>query len=155
MRYICLWLGSLFLLTSCTVQQQRDVLGAIGTVIPGSSTSRLPSFSSSASSTDPGPSAARPPSPARLPSPAPPPPSVAVAPPPNPAAPPVAKTEAAWVLQTLQRAMTVAPAPFQDCLADSPCQQALSAHLRQLQDRAKATLELPAVYDQYDLQPNP
>ncbi len=149
MRYICLWLGSLFLLTSCTVQQQRDVLGAIGTVIPGSSTSRLPSFSSSASSNDPGPSAARPPSPA------PPPPSVAVAPPSSPPAPPVAKTEAAWVLQTLQRAMTVAPAPFQDCLADSPCQQALSAHLRQLQDRAKATLELPALYDQYNLQPNP
>ena len=140
MRYICLWLGSLFLLTSCTVQQQRDVLGAIGTVIPGSSTSRLPSFSSSASSDRPEPSAARPPSPA---------------PPPSPPAPPVAKTEAAWVLQTLQRAMTVAPAPFQDCLADSPCQQALSAHLRKLQDRAKATLELPAVYDQYKLQRNP
>ncbi len=60
--------------------------------------------------------------------------------------------------------MTVAPAPFQDCLADSLCQQALSAHLRQqalsahlrqLQDRAKATLELPALYDQYNLQPNP
>ena len=149
MRYICLWLGSLFLLTSCTVQQQRDVLGAIGTVIPGSSTSRLPSFSSSASSDSPEPSAARPPSPA------PPPPSVAVAPPPSPPAPPVAKTEAAWVLQTLQRAMTAAPAPFQDCLADSPCQQALSAHLRQLQDRAKATLELPPVYDQYNLQRNP
>ncbi len=148
-RYICLWLGSLFLLTSCTVQQQRDVLGAIGTVIPGSSTSRLPSFSSSASSNTPEPSTARPPSPA------PPPPSVAVAPPPSPPAPPVAKTEAAWVLQTLQRAMTVAPAPFQDCLADSLCQQALSAHLRQLQDRAKATLELPALYDQYNLQPNP
>ena len=149
MRYICLWLGSLFLLTSCTVQQQRDVLGAIGTVIPGSSTSRLPSFSSSASSDRPEPSAARPPSPA------PPPPSVAVAPPPSPPAPPVAKTEAVWVLQTLQRAMTAAPAPFQDCLADSPCQQALSAHLRQLQDRAKATLELPPVYDQYNLQRNP
>lgn len=149
MRYICLWLGSLFLLTSCTVQQQRDVLGAIGTVIPGSSTSRLPSFSPSASSDSPEPSAARPPSPA------PPPPSVAVAPPPSPPAPPVAKTEAVWVLQTLQRAMIAAPAPFQDCLADSPCQQALSAHLRQLQDRAKATLELPAVYDQYDLQRNP
>ena len=149
MRYICLWLGSLFLLTSCTVQQQRDVLGAIGTVIPGSSTSRLPSFSSSASSDSPEPSAARPPSPT------PPPPSVAVAPPPSPPMPPVAKTEAAWVLQTLQRAMTAAPAPFQDCLADSPCQKALSAHLRQLQNQAKATLELPAVYDQYNLQRNP
>ena len=69
--------------------------------------------------------------------------------------PPVAKTEAAWVLQTLQRAMTAAPAPFQDCLSDSPCQEALSAHLRQLQNQAKATLELPAVYDQYNLQRNP
>ena len=149
MRYICLWLGSLFLLTSCTVQQQRDVLGAIGTVIPGSSTSRLPSFSASTSADSPEPSAARPPSPA------PPPPSVAAAPPPSPPAPPVTKTDAVWVLQTLQRAMTAAPGPFQDCLADSPCQKALSAHLRQLQDRAKATLELPAVYDQYNLQRTP
>ena len=149
MRYICLWLGSLFLLTSCTVQQQRDVLGAIGTVIPGSSTSRLPSFSSSASSDRPAPSAARPPSPA------PPLQAVVATPPPSPPAPPVAKTEAAWVLQTLQRAMTAAPAPFQDCLADSPCQKALSAHLRQLQDQAEATLELPAVYDQYNLQRKP
>lgn len=145
MPYIFLWLSSLFLLTSCTVQQQRDVLGAIGTVIPGSSTSRVPSFSSSASPSSPSTVATRPPSPT------PPPRPVAVVQPPSPSTPTVAKTEAKWVLQTLQRAMTAAPTPFQDCLADSPCQKALSTHLLQLQRQADATLELPALYDQYDL----
>ncbi len=126
MRYIVLWLSGLFLLNSCTVQQQRDVLGAIGTVIPGSSTSRLPSFSSPASPSGPSPVAARPPSP------------VVAAPTPSQPTPADVKTEADWVLQTLQRAMTDAPAAFQDCLAKSPCQKALSAHLLQLQRQADA-----------------
>lgn len=139
MRYIFLWLSSLFLLTSCTVQQQRDVLGVIGTVIPGSSTSRLPSFSSPASPSGLSPVAARPPR------------SVVAAPPPRQPTPASVKTEAGWVLQTLQRAMTDAPTPFRDCLANSACQKALSAHLLQLQGQADATLELPAQYDQYDL----
>ena len=148
MRYVSLCLSSLFLLTSCTVQQQREVLGTIGTVIPGSSTSRIPSFSSSASPSSSSPAAAHPPSPV------PPPRPVAVAPPPSLSTPAVAKTEAEWVLQTLQRAMTDGPAPFQNCLANGPCQKALSAHLLQVQRQADATLELPALYDQYDLQRN-
>ena len=148
-------LGGLCLLSSCTIQQQRDVLGTIGTVIPGSSTSRIPSLysSSSPSSASPSapsnPSAATPSSSSAI--------TAAVTPsPPKPGPPPetvdIGRTDAQWVLQTLQNAMGNDPAPFQECLDNTPCKTALSAHLIQLQKRAGGTLELPAVYDRYDLE---
>ncbi len=147
-RWLSTLLAGLFLITGCTIQQQRDVLGTIGTVIPGSSTSRVPSLYSSSASGSSAPSAS-PSTPAPSPS------SVAAAPPPPPSPPPptvdLGKTDAKWVLQTMQRAMTADPSAFQACLDDSPCQKALSAHLKQLQKQADGTLDLPAVYDQYDI----
>lgn len=114
--------------SGCTVQQQQQVLGTIGKVIPGSSTAE--STASSAPHTAGG-SLQRP------------------AAPPSPAA--LEKSDAQWVLQTMQKAMTDNPSPFQECLDNPPCRLALTAHLIQLQKQAGGTLELPAIYDRYDL----
>lgn len=142
MRWTQQWfstlLGGLFLLTGCTIQQQREVLGTIGTVIPGSSTSRLPALYSSS----PNNPSAPPASPAS---------TVAAAPSPPPQTVDLVRTDAQWVLQTIQRAMTDDPTPFQDCLQKTPCQTALTTHLLQLQKKSGGTLVLPAVYDRYDL----
>jgi len=116
---VSLWLS----MSGCSVQQQQQVLGTIGAVIPGSSTSIFPS---SASPTTSGASKAEPqPDPDRV--------------------------DAQWVLQTVQRAMADNPLPFQECLENPPCKLALTAHLIRLQKAAGGTLELPAVYDRYDL----
>lgn len=139
-------LGGLLLLSSCTIRQQQDVLGAIGTVIPGSSTSRIPSL---ASSSNAAPAASGSPAAATSsPSPA---TTAAATPPPAAQTVEVGRTDAQWVLQTLQNAMGNDPAPFQDCLDNTPCKTALTAHLIQLQKRAGGTIELPALYDRYDL----
>lgn len=109
--------------SGCTVQQQQEVLGAVGQIIPGSSNSLYGSSSSSSSKTAASP------------------------------APPVDydRVEAQLVLYTLQRAMTDNPASFQECLDNVQCKPALAAHLIRLQRQAMSTLELPPVYDRYDL----
>ena len=107
--------GWLLLLSSgCTVQQQQQVLGTIGQVIPGSSNSMYSSGSSSSSSSSS--QAAASPAPRVDPD----------------------RVEAQLVLQTLQR-------------ANVQCKPALTAHLIRLQKQAMSTLELPPVYDRYDL----
>lgn len=119
--------GCLLLLSNgCTVQQQQQVLGTIGQVIPGSSNSMYGSGSSSSSS------------------------SSQTASSPAPRVDPD-RVEAQLVLQTLQRAMTDNPASFQACLDNVQCKPALAAHLIRLQRQAMSTLELPPVYDRYDL----
>src|SRR5919198_855486 len=112
-------LGGLLLLSGsgCTVQQQQQVLGTIGTMIPGS---RSSSGSTSESETAPKPRV----DPERV--------------------------DAQLVLKTLQRAMTDGPLPFQECLDNSPCKLALTAHLIRLQKQADGALELPPIYDRYD-----
>ena len=110
---LLLWGGS-----GCSVQQQQQVLGSIGAIIPGSR-------SSSDSTSEP--EAA-----------------------PKPRVDPE-RVDAQWVLRTLQQAMTDNPPPFQECLDNSPCKLALTAHLIRLQKQADGTLELPPVYDRYDL----
>ena len=135
MKHRGMWIGVLSgitLLSSCSVEQQRQVLGTVGMVIPGSSTSIIRSSSSETSAET---SAESPPE-----SPAPPVPQV------NPA-----RTDAQWVLQTIQRAMADNPSPFQECLGNDPCKLALTAHLIRLQAQAGETLALPPVYDRYDL----
>ncbi len=123
----------------CTVQQQQDVLGTIGRVIPGSSNS-LYSSPSSPVHTPPPPSASDQPA-------TPPPHAVVASPPPVD----VDKIDAQWVLRTMQRAMAANPSPFQECLDDPPCKLAFTAHLIRLQKQAGGTLDLPPVYDRYDL----
>jgi hypothetical protein len=117
----------LLLGSGCTVQQQQQVLGTIGQMIPGSSNSLYGSSSPSSSSSS----------------------SQAASSP----APPVDydRVEAQLVLHTLQRAMTDNPTPFQECLDNVQCKPALAAHLIRLQKQAMSTLELPPVYDRYDL----
>jgi hypothetical protein len=114
--------------SGCTVQQQQQVLGTIGAVIPGSSTSVLTSRSNSSPADTQ--SASTPPAPRIEP----------------------ARVDAQWILRTLQQAMTDNPKPFQECLENAPCKTALSAHLIGLQKQAGSTLELPSVYDRYDLE---
>ncbi|HEV8713535.1 MAG TPA: hypothetical protein VGX03_12000 [Candidatus Binatia bacterium] len=116
---ILLW----FSMSACTVRQQQQVLGTIGAVIPGSSTSVLTSSPSQAKSEPTYPE-----------------------PQPDPD-----RVDAQWVLRTMQRAMTDNPPPFQGCLDNPPCKLALTAHLIRLQKQAGGTLELPTVYDRYDL----
>jgi hypothetical protein len=113
----------------CTVQQQQEVLGTIGKVIPGSSNSVFTSSRSPQTVSDPPPQGSPTASPAVT----------------------VEKTDAQWVLQTMQRAMADNPSPFQECLDNPPCKLAFTAHLIQLQKQAGGTLELPAIYDRYDL----
>ena len=111
----------------CTVQQQQQVLGSIGSLIPGSSNSIItPSSSPTPSEQAAGQAKAEP-----LPDPE--------------------RVDAQWVLRTMQRAMTDSPAPFQECLDNPPCKIALTAHLIRLQKLAGGTLDLPPVYDRYDL----
>ena len=109
--------------SGCTVQQQHEVLGAVGALIPGSSTSVITSSSSQAKSeagkTEPQPDPDR--------------------------------VDAQWVLKTLQRTMADNPTPFQECLDNPPCKLALTAHLIRLQKQAGGTLTLPPIYDRYDL----
>lgn len=114
--------------SGCTVQQQQQVLGTIGKVIPGSSTAATTSSSAPRAAADPlqGPAA-------------------------SPSAAALEKSDAQWVLQTMQKAMIDNPSPFQECLDNPPCRLALTAHLIQLQKQAGGTLQLPAVYDRYDL----
>jgi hypothetical protein len=116
-------LGGLLLLSgsSCTVQQQQQVLGTIGQVIPGSSNSVFAPESPPAAGATSAPRV----DPDRV--------------------------EAQLVLRTLQRAMTDNPGSFQECLDNSQCRPALAAHLIRLQKQAMSTLELPAMYDRYDL----
>jgi hypothetical protein len=109
------------------VQQQQQVLGTIGQVIPGSSNSLYGSGSSSSSSS-----------------------SAQTASSPAPRVDPD-RVEAQLVLHTLQRAMIDNPTPFQECLDNVQCKPALAAHLIRLQKQAMSTLELPSVYDRYDL----
>jgi hypothetical protein len=116
------WLG--FAVIGCTVKQQENVLGAVGTLIPGSKGSVF------GSSPETGTVDAK----------------VAAA-----ARAEVRHTDAQLVLQTFQRAMKENPVPFQECLDESRCRLALTAHLISLQEQAASTLELPALYDRYDL----
>lgn len=109
----------------CTVKQQESVLGSIGAVIPGSKGSFFGDGTPEASA---------------------PAPQAVVA-----ARVEVAQTDAQLVLNTMQRAMKDNPTPFQECLNESRCQLALKAHLINLQEQAVSTLELPPVYDRYDL----
>jgi hypothetical protein len=114
--------------SGCTVQQQQQVLGTIGQVIPGSSNSLYSSGSSSqnASSTKTEASA------------------------PAPRVDPD-RVEAQLVLRTMQRAMTDNPASFQECLDNPQCKSAFAAHIIRLQKQAMSTIELPPAYDRYDL----
>lgn len=125
-----LLIGGLFWLAAsgCTVQQQQQVLGAIGQVIPGSSNSMYSSGSSSESSSS----------------------SKAEASAPAPRVDPN-RVEAQLVLRTMQRAMTDNPASFQECLDNSECKLAFAAHIIRLQKQAMSTIELPPAYDRYDL----
>ncbi len=109
--------------SGCTVQQQQQVLGTIGAVIPGSSTSVITSSSSQAKSEQAKPE-----------------------PQPDPD-----RVDAQWVLRTMQRAMADNPPPFQECLDNPPCKLAPTAHLIRLQKQAGGTLDLPPIYDRYDL----
>jgi hypothetical protein len=111
----------------CTVQQQQQVLGTIGQVIPGSSNS-LYSSGSSASPSSSGSTASAP------------------APRVDPD-----RVDAQLVLRTMQRAMTDNPASFQECLDNAQCRSAFAAYLIRLQKQAMSTLELPPAYDRYDL----
>ena len=109
--------------SGCTVQQQQQVLGTIGAVIPGSSTSVITPSSSQAKAE-----------------------SGKTEPQPDPD-----RVDAQWVLKTMQRAMADNPTPFQECLDNPPCKLALTAHLIRLQKQASGTLTLPPIYDRYDL----
>jgi len=127
--------GWLLLMSSgCTVQQQQQVLGSIGQFIPGSSNSMFGSSSSSSSSSGSQDASS----------------TTAAAATPAPRVDPD-RVEAQFVLRTIQRAMTDNPAPFQECLDNTQCKPALAAHLIRLQKQAMSTLELPSVYDRYDL----
>ena len=116
------WLG--FAVSGCTVKQQESVLGAVGTVIPGSKGSMFGSSSETGTVDTKAAVVAR---------------------------AEVAHTDAQLVLQTFQRAMKENPVPFQECLDESRCRLALTAHLISLQEQAVSTLELPTLYDRYDL----
>jgi hypothetical protein len=113
----------------CTVQQQHDVLGTIGQVIPGSSNSVFKPDSSSHDVSESQTATAEKPAPRVDPN----------------------RVDAQLVLQTLQRAMSDHAAPFLECLDNQLCRPALTGHLIRLQKQAMGTLELPPVYDRYDL----
>jgi hypothetical protein len=112
----------------CTVQQQHQVLGTIGQVIPGSSNSMYSSDSSSLNSAS----------------------AKAEGSAPAPRVDPD-RVEAQLVLRTMQRVMTDNPASFQECLENAPCKTAFAAHIIRLQKQAMSTIELPPAYDRYDL----
>lgn len=110
------------------MQQQQQVLGTVGQVIPGSSNSI---FKGDSSSHDVGESTTAEAKPA---------PRVD----PN-------RVEAQLVLPVLQRAMSENAAPFLDCLDNQNCRPALTGYLIRLQKQAMGTLDLPPTYDRYDL----
>jgi len=144
-RWVGAVIGMLLLVSSsCSVKQQQDVLASVGTLIPGSRNSMLYPESSSSSTqsssvtnvTQTSPSATQP------------------APPSPPPAPrnDLGANDAQLVLHTMQRAMKDNPTPFVECLNEAPCRSAFTTHLIRLQKLAGSTLELPPVYDRYDLQ---
>ena len=133
--------------SGCTVKQQQDVLAGVGAFIPGSRNSMIYQESSSSEPQGNGATATT---------------QVAtgstqtVSSLPSPAPPPAPRndlgvTDAQLVLQTMQRAMRDNPKPFIECLDESACRSALTTHLIRLQKLAGGTLELPTVYDRYDL----
>jgi hypothetical protein len=122
--------GFLLFVSGCTVQQQQQVLGSIGQLIPGSSNSLFSSGSSSSSSSTSG--------------------TQTAAATPAPRVDPE-RVEAQLILHTMQRAMTDNPAPFQECLDNPQCRSAFAAHIIRLQKQAMSTIELPPAYDRYDL----
>ena len=107
----------------CSVRQQQEVLGTIGMIIPGS---KRPASSSEA-----------PPATTTV---------TTASPQPDPNL-----EDAQLVLRTLQRAMADNPASFQTCLDEARCKLAFTAYLVRLQRQAMSTIELPSVYDRYDL----
>lgn len=131
----------------CTVKQQQDVLAGVGSFIPGSRNSMFYPESPSTSPQRNGATATIPTSPGTTPI------AAASSTPPPLLAPrnDLGTTDAQLVLQTMQRAMKENPKPFIDCLDESACRSALTTHLVRLQKLAGSTLELPAVYDRYDL----
>ncbi len=122
MGVVVCWLG--LVINGCTVKQQESVLGAVGTIIPGSKGSMFGSSSETGTVDTKAAAVAR---------------------------AEVVHTDAQLVLQTFQRAMKEDPAPFQECLDEPRCRLALTAHLINLQEQAVSTIELPALYDRYDL----
>ncbi len=122
--------GGFFLCVAggCTVQQQHQVLGTIGQIIPGSSNSMYSSDPASLNSSSAKTEASVP------------------APRVDPD-----RVEAQLVLRTMQRAMTDNPASFQECLENAQCKIAFAAHIIRLQKQAMSTIELPPAYDRYDL----
>jgi hypothetical protein len=155
MRLMGYWVvlcGGLLVLTGngCTVKQQQEVLGGVGALIPGSRNSLVyPESSSSPSSQGNGAEAKI--QTATVTS------QTTTASTTQPPPPPVPRndlgtTDAQLVLQTMQRAMKDNPTPFLECLNDTPCRGAFTTHLIRLQKLAGGQLELPPVYDRYDLQ---
>jgi len=154
MRLMGYWVvlcGGLLVLTGsgCTVQQQQEVLGGVGSLIPGSRNSLVyPESSSSPSSQGNGAEAKI--QTAAVTSQT---TTASTQPPPPPAQRnDLGTTDAQLVLQTMQRAMKDNPTPFLECLNDTPCRGAFTTHLIRLQKLAGGMLELPPVYDRYDLQ---
>ena len=147
--YWAVLFGGLFMLTSsaCTVKQQQEVLAGVGTLIPGSKNSLI--YPERPTSTTPQGNGATATTQTPVGS------TQTVAAPPSPAPAPrndLGQTDAQLVLQTMQRAMKDNPAPFIECLDNVPCRGAFTTHLIRLQKLAGGTLELPPVYDRYDLQ---
>ena len=133
--------------TGCSVKQQQDVLAGVGAFIPGSRNAMIYPESSNSepqgngltatTQAVTGSTATATISPTPLPPPAP--------------RNDLGVTDAQLVLQTMQRAMRDNPKPFIECLDESACRRALTTHLIRLQKLAGGTLELPAVYERYDL----
>ena len=133
--------------SGCTVKQQQDVLAGVGTLIPGSRNSMIyqessnlePQGNRATATTQAATDSTQ---------------TVTTSPLPSPSPAPrndLGVTDAQLVLQTMQRAMKDNPKPFIECLDESACRSALTTHLIRLQKLAGGTLELPTVYDRYDL----
>ena len=141
--------SGLFMLTSsaCTVKQQQEVLAGVGTLIPGSKNSLI--YPETPTSTTPQGNETTVTTQTPVGS------TQTVAAPPPPVPAPrndLGQTDAQLVLQTMQRAMKDNPTPFVECLDNVSCRGAFTTHLIRLQKLAGGTLELPPVYDRYDLQ---
>ena len=130
--------------SGCSVKQQQDVLASVGMLIPGSRNSILYPESPSSSVQGSGATSATQTSPGAT--------QTAMAPPPPAPRNDLGPTDAQLVLQTMQRAMKENPKPFIECLDERACRNAFTTHLIRLQKLAGGTLELPPVYDRYDLQ---
>lgn len=119
------------LLFGCTVRQQQQFLDAtLGAVIGGKErdTDEVPPVK--AATTAPQPAASAPQ-------------QVAAATP--------ALSEADQLLRLWQRTMTEHPQPYLDCLNDAQCGPVLKGYLTRLQQQTSRSLELPSVYDSYDI----